>query len=218
MFRDEKLELKVGLFIGIGIFLMFMIVFSIKDVSLMGKGYEFNCVFDYVNGITDSAPVRLAGVNVGEVRGITLFYDEEQGKTRVALNARIKHGVKIEKDAVARINTLGLLGERYMEISPGTSKNFIGSGDILIGHNPTDTGAQMEKINEFFNSATSIVQHIEKGEGSLGKFVMDDTFYNEMEAFATDIKAHPWKLLSKPRRQKDTNEDKKETGSEVAAR
>ena len=86
MFKDEKLELKVGLFIGIAIFLMFLIVFSIKDVSLMGKGYEINVIFDYVNGVTDDSPVRLAGVNVGEVKSIELFYDGEKERTRVRLN------------------------------------------------------------------------------------------------------------------------------------
>ncbi len=217
MFRDEKLELKVGLFIGVGIVVMFLMVFSIKDISFMGKGYEIDVVFDYVNGITESAPVRLAGVNVGEIRGIRLYHDEEAGKTRVSLHVRIKDGTRIEEDAVARINTLGLLGERYMEISPGVSKNFISAGSVLTGHDPMDVGMQMKKVNEFLVSATAIAQHIEKGEGSLGKFIMEDGFYNEMEAFASDIRAHPWKLLSKPRKKRVTEEGKRK-GREVSAR
>jgi len=216
MFRDEKLELRVGLFIGVGIVLMFLIVFSIKDISFMGRGYEINVVFDYVNGITESAPVRLAGVNVGEVREIKLYYDEKAGKTRVALRTRIRDGVRIEEDAVVRINTLGLLGERYMEISPGVSRIFMSEGDILDGHDPMDMGMQMEKMNEFLVSATAIVQHVEKGKGSLGKFAMDDGFYNEMEAFASDIRANPWKLLNKPRKKRVEEDEQK--GSEVSAR
>ena len=80
MFRDEKLEMKVGLFIGIGIFLMFFIVFSISDFYLWKKGYDINVIFDFVNGITEDAPVRLAGVHVGEVKDINIYYDEH-GKT-----------------------------------------------------------------------------------------------------------------------------------------
>jgi phospholipid/cholesterol/gamma-HCH transport system substrate-binding protein len=212
MFRDEKLELKVGLFIGIGIVIMFLIVFSIKDISFVGKGYEIDVIFDYVNGISESAPVRLAGVDVGEVREIRLYYDAEQGKTRVALRTRIKNGTRIEEDAVARINTLGLLGERYMEISPGASKNFINSGYVLTGQDPMDVGMQMAKMNEFLVSATAIAQQIESGEGSLGKFIMDDTFYNEMESFATEIRANPWKLLNKPRKKRVKKEDKESPG------
>ena len=68
MFRDEKLEMKVGIFIGIGIFLMFLIVFSIGDRYPFEKGYNVKVIFDYVNGITKDAPVRLAGVDVGEVK------------------------------------------------------------------------------------------------------------------------------------------------------
>jgi len=73
MFRDEKIELKVGLFIGIGVCLMFLIVFSIKDVSVLGKMYDINVVFDFVNGLTKDSPVRFAGVDVGQVKNIGLF-------------------------------------------------------------------------------------------------------------------------------------------------
>ena len=115
MFRDEKLELKVGLFIGIGIFLMFLIVFTIGDFYLLEKGFHINVLFDFVNGITDDAPVRLAGVHIGEVKGVNIYYDEALKKTRVNLDVFIKDNVKVKRDAVARINTLGLLGEQYLE-------------------------------------------------------------------------------------------------------
>ncbi|NQT32987.1 MAG: MCE family protein, partial [Candidatus Omnitrophica bacterium] len=76
MFRSIRLEARVGLFIGLGIFLMFLLVFSISDIYFLKKGYEIRVTFDYVNGITENSPVRLAGVNVGEVRNINIFYDE----------------------------------------------------------------------------------------------------------------------------------------------
>ncbi|HNX90955.1 MAG TPA: MlaD family protein, partial [Candidatus Omnitrophota bacterium] len=110
MFRDEKLELKVGLFIGIGIFIMFLIVFTVQDFSMLGKWYDIKVVFSYVNGLTENSPVRYAGVGIGEVRDIEMFFDEESQMTRVRVHARIKGDVKIEDDALPRINSLGLLG------------------------------------------------------------------------------------------------------------
>jgi len=224
MFRNEKLEMKVGLFIGIGIFLMFLIVFSIKDVSMLGKGYEFNVTFDFVNGVTESSPVRLSGVRVGEINKVDLFYDAEAGRTRVKLLLWLRGNVNIEEDAVARINSLGLLGEQYVEITPGISKVFVKPGGKIIGHNPVHVGEQMEKVKDIMDSFAVISGRIAKGEGTIGKLMTDDTLYNDlevifgrlkngegtigkllveekiyndMEGFVADIKANPWKLLHK---------------------
>jgi phospholipid/cholesterol/gamma-HCH transport system substrate-binding protein len=225
MFREEKLEFRVGIFIGIGLFLMFLIVFSMGDLFPFEKGYTFKVLFDYVNGLTKDAPVRLAGVDVGEVKNIDLYYDEEAKKTRVQLNIRVREGVQIEKDAEARINTLGLLGEQYLEISPGTVERFLKGDDILIGQNPMRVGRQMQELNRLVKSMTKIIEMIEKGEGTLGKLIMDDALYedikvifdrlrkgegtlgklladekvyDDVEELVGDIKAHPWKLLHKP--------------------
>ncbi|MFH1837797.1 MAG: MlaD family protein [Candidatus Omnitrophota bacterium] len=238
MIRNKKLEIKVGLFIGMGMFLMFLIVFSISDIYLLKNGYNVSSEFDFVNGITENAPVRLAGVNVGEIKKTEIFYDDKQGKTRVRLDIWVNESVRLEKDAIARINTLGLLGEQYLEITPGSSKEFLSPGETLEGKTPVNIGEQMEGVNDIIRSFKSIAEKAEKGEGTLGKFLSDDSLYNKMEsildkidkgkgtigqlisndkmykdleAFASDIRAHPWKLLSKPsRKRKDkTTDDKK---------
>jgi phospholipid/cholesterol/gamma-HCH transport system substrate-binding protein len=180
MFRDEKLELKVGLFIGVGIFLMFLIVFSISDFYLLREGYETNVVFDFVNGIKKSAPIRLAGVNVGEVKDIVVFYDEEAGKTRVKLILKIIGDTRIEEDATARINTLGLLGEQYLEITPGRSEKFLAAGDIIQGKDPVNVGMQMEKMTEFADQASSVMRRISEGEGTIGRLLTEDTIYRDL--------------------------------------
>ena len=238
MFRDEKLELKVGLFIGAGIFLMFLIVFSISDLWVLKGGYDFGVIFDYVNGITENAPVRLAGVHVGEVKNIDVYYDEEAGRTRVRLNVWVSDKIRIEEDAVARINTLGLLGEQYLEISPGTESVFLANGSIITGKNPVNIGQQMEGMSELIQSFSKVMRKTASGEGTIGKLFMDNTLYDDLatifgrlregegtigrllveekiyddlEDFVSDIKAHPWKLLSKPRKAKSASKEKRGT-------
>jgi phospholipid/cholesterol/gamma-HCH transport system substrate-binding protein len=227
MFRDEKLELRVGMFIGIGIFLMFLIVFSIGDLYPFEKGYNIRVIFDYVNGLTKDSPVRLAGVDVGEVKDIRIYYDGKEQRTRVSLDVRVKKDTKIETDAVARINTLGLLGERYLEITPGTSTTFFQPEGEMIGKNPMKVGQQMEELNKIATHIEKVLARLDRGEGTLGKLLTDDTLYedwkiifgrirngegtvgklltedkiyNDLEALVEDIKAHPWKLLNKPSR------------------
>ena len=218
MFRDEKLEFKVGIFIGIGIFLMFLIVFSIGDLYPFQKGYSVDVVFDYINGLTKDAPVRLAGVNVGEVKKIDLFYDEEIRKTRVNLNIRIRSDIQIEEDSMANINTLGLLGEQYLEISPGTVERFLKPGDVLVGQNPLRVGEQMIEISKLVKSISKIADSIEKGTGTVGKLIMEDDLYNEIEGFVKEIRANPWKLLHKPSKSERRALDKKKRGAEVDTR
>ena len=187
MFRDEKIEMKVGFFMGVGIFLMFLIVFSVGDFSFLREGYETEAVFDFINGVKKSAPIRLAGVNVGEVTDIKIFYDEDLKKTRVALKLKIGKEVNVEKDAAVRINTLGLLGEQYVEITPGTVGEFLVEGDVIEGRNPVNVGMQMEMIQEFVETATTIVKDAHNGRGTIGKLLTDDRLYESLADVFTKI-------------------------------
>jgi len=244
MFRNEKLELKVGLFIGLGIFIGFLIVFSLSDVYLLQKGYKVNVLFDFVNGIKQNAPIRLAGVNVGEVKEIHLYYDENAKRTRVRLGLWIAGDAKLETDCVARINTLGLLGEQYLEITPGKADRFLKPGDNIDGRNPINVGMQMEKMSELVGSASKMFKSVSEGKGTIGKLIMDDTIYNDLETIfgrladgegtigkllakddiyndveelVSDIKAHPWKLLHKTK-EKKTSSRSSSRGTSVSTR
>jgi phospholipid/cholesterol/gamma-HCH transport system substrate-binding protein len=198
---SKAFELKVGIFIACGILIFFIVVFSIGDVQFVKKGYDLNVVFDFANGITESAPVRFAGVNVGQVEDIQIFFDEEAKRTRVKLLARINNeNIKIEKDSKVIINTLGLLGEKYLEIFPGTDvENILLDGDRITGINPVPTALMAEKAQNLIETISDIAGKLDKGEGTLGKLLTKDDIYNDMEALVEDIKKHPWKLLNKPR-------------------
>ncbi len=194
-------ELKVGIFILIGVAILFIIVFSIGDINLIKSGYHVKIVFNFVAGIGGSAPVRLAGVGVGQIEGLKVFRDEKENKTKVELYAWIKdNNVKIEEDAVATVNTLGLLGEKYLEIFPGTpGKNYLKDQEILIGHDPVPMEKITENLANLSESVNVIVDRLKRGEGTIGKLLTEEKIYKDLEAFVEDIKKHPWKLLSKPR-------------------
>ena len=199
--ESKSFELKVGIFIACGILIFFIVVFSIGDVQIGKKGYDLNVVFDFVNGITKSAPVRFAGVNVGQINDIQIFFDEEAKRTRVRLLARINdENTQIEKDSKAMINTAGLLGGQYLEIFPGTdTENVLSNGDMIASVNPVPTALMTQKAEQLINSIASISDKLDKGEGTIGKLLMKDDVYNDIEELVEDVKKHPWKLLHKPR-------------------
>ena len=199
--ESRAFELKVGIFIAAGIIIFFIVVFSIGDVYLVKSGYHINVIFSFANGIREGAPVRLAGVNVGQVDKIQIFFDEESKKTKVKIHAWInKDDIKVERDSLAVINTLGLLGEKYLEIFPGSDRNQMLANDAtMLGRDPISTESITEKVGELASSVLVVMNRLKDGEGTIGKLLTNDKIYNDMEAFVEDIKKHPWKLLSKPR-------------------
>jgi len=225
----KKFELKVGFFILIGMAILFFIVFSVGDIYLVKQGYHITAIFNFASGIGPSAPVRLAGVGVGEVEGVNIFYDEKDKRTKAKVYAWIRDPARIEEDATITINTLGLLGEKYLEVIPGTpDKPLLKNGSEIVGHDPVQMEQVTEDLKKMADSVTVIIDRLKKGEGTIGKLLTDDKLYNELESFmkklnsgqgtvprlltddklykdlesfVDDIKKHPWKLLSKPRGQ-----------------
>jgi phospholipid/cholesterol/gamma-HCH transport system substrate-binding protein len=201
MMDDSKtFELKVGVFILVGVAILFIIVFSIGDINLSKTGYRINVLFNFASGIGPSAPVRLAGVGIGQVQGIHVIHDPKDNKTKAELTAWINDNIKIEEDAVVTINTLGLLGEKYLEILPGTpGAAAVKPNGTLIGKDPVPMEKITENLATLSESVKTIVDKIKCGEGTIGKLLTDDAIYDNLEAFTADIKRHPWKLLNKPR-------------------
>lgn len=200
--EDTKIfELKVGIFIMIGIAVLFIIVFSIGDINLVKRGYHIKVDFNFVDGIGGSAPVRLAGVGVGQIDGLKIYFNEKESKMKAQLNAWIKEGVKVDENAIATINTLGFMGEKYLEISPGTGTDFLKDGDVLVGKDPASVNKIFEKLGNLTDSVNVVVARLKNGEGTVGKLLTDDSIFNNLEAFTEDIKNNPWKLLNKPRGQ-----------------
>ena len=166
--KKASLEFKVGIFVFFALTILTLLVFKAGDFY-MKPGYTIRLIFDFVSGIDKGSPVRLAGVNVGEVSGIRIIRSAE-GVTQAEVMARIDQGVAIEQDADARINTLGILGERYVEILPGTAGNkLLGDGSMLAGRTPVI----LEKITE---SGSRLISKLERTADNINDIVADPKF------------------------------------------
>jgi phospholipid/cholesterol/gamma-HCH transport system substrate-binding protein len=129
-------ELKVGLFVLIGIIVLSVIVFSIGEFGFIKRGYRILVRFGVVTGVEVGAPVRLSGVEVGQIESIRLLDQPQGGRYRVELVGWVQNGVLVPEDSSGFINTLGLLGEKYLEVSPGTSRRGLPDGGMLYGSDP----------------------------------------------------------------------------------
>lgn len=121
--KKIDLELSVGLFIIAGIICLGYLSIKLGKMEVLGsKGYEVYAIFSNSGGLKTGSSVVIAGVDVGRVKAITL----EDYQARVILN--LPENVNIQEDAIASIKTRGLIGEKYIEITPGGSEKLIPPG------------------------------------------------------------------------------------------
>ena len=203
IFGKTKLEMKVGVFVFIGLTLLTMFVLSIGGFKTWTSGYRAHFIFHFVNGVKLGAPVRVAGVDVGMVKYIRFLSPDDQGKARVDLGCWLRSDTVIPMDSRVWVNTLGLLGEKYIEIIPGSDyARLLSDGQELTGIDPIPMQEITDLAKSIADDIEVILNKIKNKEGSLGKLLYEDTIYNEFEAFVIDIRKNPWKLLIKPKEKK----------------
>lgn len=196
IFGRSKLELKVGIFVFAGLAIMTLFILRIGNMKLLPDSSRVNFLFHFANGVKVGAPVRFAGVDVGEVKELNLFFDAKEQKSRIQIVGQVKKEVKIPADSTIWVNTLGLLGEKYIEIMPGKDyAHCLSSGGTITGNDPL-------AMHEVTETLIGIANKINSKDGTIGKLLSDDAVYNNLEAFTADIKKHPWKLLIKTRENK----------------
>jgi phospholipid/cholesterol/gamma-HCH transport system substrate-binding protein len=131
-------ELAVGFFLLIGIFSLVYISVKLGRLEMLGReGYSLYAEFDEAGGIKPGAVVEIAGVEVGKLKSIRL--DNYQALVEFTINK----DVKIQEDAIASIKTKGLIGEKYIEITPGGSEKFLSNGGKI---RETESAIDIEEL------------------------------------------------------------------------
>lgn len=132
--QRSRVNLAVGLFVILGILALGYLSIKLGRVSLFGTGgYLVSADFPSVGGLKPGSSVEIAGVEVGRVDRIVLRNYE----AHVVL--WIRDDVKLQDDSIASIKTKGLIGEKFIRISPGGSERAIGpNGRIREVEPPVD--------------------------------------------------------------------------------
>jgi phospholipid/cholesterol/gamma-HCH transport system substrate-binding protein len=117
------LEVAVGVFVLLGLCALAYLSIQLGQVQIgKGKTYILTAVFPTVAGLQEGAPVEVAGVAVGRVETIDLVDFE------AAVTLRLETRIQLQDDAIASIKTRGLIGEKYVLITPGGSDRTIKAG------------------------------------------------------------------------------------------
>ncbi|MFC1674501.1 MlaD family protein [Candidatus Omnitrophota bacterium] len=199
IFGKTKLELKVGVFVCAGLVILVIFVLSLGNFKTWASGYRVNFIFDFVNGVKRGAPVRFAGVEVGEVKEIN-FISEAKNRLKVQVVTWIEHEVNIPVDSTVWVNTLGLLGEKYIEIMPGDNfDDCLSAGQSLVGVDPLPMHEMVRFAKGIGENLNATLLKVKEGKGTVGRLLNDESIYNELEGLMTDLRKNPWKLLYKSR-------------------
>ena len=117
---ERRVHLAVGVFLVLGILALAYLSVKLGRVSFLGAaGYTVTVDFPSVGGLKAGSTVEIAGVEIGRVESIGLA----DYQARVVL--RLRDSVKLQEDSIASIKTKGLIGEKFVRISPGGSDKLI---------------------------------------------------------------------------------------------
>jgi phospholipid/cholesterol/gamma-HCH transport system substrate-binding protein len=147
--RNFSLQIRIGSFILLGLLVFLAIIYLLgAEARYFERKYQLIAEFDEVGGLIEGATVRLAGVQIGRVTGVSLP-PQPGGKVRVTLTIARRFSDRIRRNSEAKIVTQGLLGDKLVEISLGTADSPpLAPGDHLTAREPFEMGRVMAEAGD----------------------------------------------------------------------
>ncbi|MCB0322807.1 MAG: outer membrane lipid asymmetry maintenance protein MlaD [Bdellovibrionales bacterium] len=159
--RSFTVEFWVGVFTLIGVACFSYLAINIAGMKLSNAGYYMiQARFANVAGLQVGAPVEIAGVQIGEVNNVKL------NETEALVSMQIREGIAVRDDDIAQIRTKGIIGDKYIRISPGGSTEHLQPGAEL---SDTESAVEFEEIiGKFIHSLDGNDEDVaqEKGNAS----------------------------------------------------
>lgn len=179
-------EFRVGLFIVACLLGLFYMTYSTGKLDLKEKGYYITVVFKEAGGLQKKAPVLLNGFEVGKVDSIAPIYEND--KTAIALKIWMQEKAKIREGSKFSIQMMGMMGEKYVQISSSDNGAFVVPDSVLSGDPYVDLSVLIVNLNKA----------VEDNRGSFNHTVKNfETTSDNFLEFSDDLKRNPWKLLFK---------------------
>lgn len=211
-------ELRSGLLVLASFAVLLVLLFAAGNVELFKGTSQVEIRFRYIAGLEKNAPVHFAGHRVGRVTDIRLTHRSEPS---IAVTVSIGKDVVLKKDSEAYIDVMGFMGEKMVELTPGSAAAPpLGPGEGLDGIDPialaslikkgAEVAEDFAKINE---SLKLLVADLETLLGE-NRTDLDEIIRNlnqsseNLKEMTHDLKLHPWKLLRKGR-EKNPDEKKR---------
>jgi phospholipid/cholesterol/gamma-HCH transport system substrate-binding protein len=182
-------QLRVGIVVIIASVALGVLIFLMSgSVGLFTRKITLHTYVDNASGLRVGAPVRLDGVDIGNVTDMTVVPNHESGKTPVEITFKIGTKYPIRKDTTAELATAGVLGETFVDLDSRLAKAPLAeNGDTLPGQPQPDiqdvirsSQGTIQNVDVLVRRVDRIVSQIESGSGSIGKMIYDESLYNKL--------------------------------------
>lgn len=166
-----KVESKVGILALGSVMLVIAFAYLMGLLNFFTDSLSLDVMYNYAGGIEEGSPVRVMGIKVGKVKKISfnptfrMPGTNEEVKLKVEIAIDRKAWPTVRKDSRFFINLAGVIGEKFLEISPGsTEAQEFKSGELVRGEDPPRID---QLISQSYGLAGKIVDLVSKNEGSV---------------------------------------------------
>jgi phospholipid/cholesterol/gamma-HCH transport system substrate-binding protein len=197
--RVQWAQLRVGALIIVSLALFAVAVFFISGQGgFFTRHYTLKAYLPTAGDLREGAQVRLAGISVGSVVKIRISpYAEKERAVELDLKIARTFQKEIRGDSVASVNTVGLLGDSYVDITRGTTaQEPIPDDGTVPTVKSSDIAAVMQNTNQAIVSLNAVATRLEgitaqiqSGKGSVGKLIYDQSLYNKANSTLTGMQA-----------------------------
>jgi phospholipid/cholesterol/gamma-HCH transport system substrate-binding protein len=194
MEHSQKYKVRLGLFVAGGLALFVLAIFIIgKQKNLFNPVFKLTTTFYNVSGLQVGNNIRFSGINVGTVDNIIIINDST---VRVDMLVRKEVHQFIKSDCVVAIGSEGLIGDRLMIITQGSTEAPLAKeGQHLASTEPVETDAIMASLDVTAYNAAIITQQlaeimikVNSGEGTLGRLIADSTIAENLNQTIVNLK------------------------------
>jgi len=181
-------QARIGLLVLTAIVILILTIVSLgQEQHFWERKVHYHLHLVRTNGLQVGAQVSLSGVAIGSVTDMTLAPNPADNYIDIRFKVAQEVASRIRENSVASIHTFGLLGDRYVELSPGTPDSpVVEPGGLVASIDPTDyeavfgqSGDIVTNVVEVTTSLKDVLQSIQRGEGLLGAMVRNKEFGEE---------------------------------------
>jgi phospholipid/cholesterol/gamma-HCH transport system substrate-binding protein len=190
-------QLRVGLTVLFASITLGVLIFVMSGTGgWFTRKITLRSYFDNAGGLREGAPVRLAGVDIGNVTDIRIVQDKPMTPVEVTMRVNTTYSRSLRKDSVTLLSTAGILGETFVDVDSSTAKGPVASnGDTLPARDQPQiedvvraSQGTLQNMDALLKRVDRIMSFIESGQGSIGKVIYDPSLYNELNATVTEFK------------------------------
>lgn len=189
-------NLKVGLTVFIGLMIAFILIFMVGTENYyFSNTYSLKLKVENVEGLTVGAPVTLGGLKIGSVRSIEFYNTNQKNEIIIELEILEKYQTQITKNSIAFFRTIGLLGDKFVDVSIGQpSQRALGNGEFL----PVQPSFSLEAIGLDLQPAAAdfavvmsnlkfITENIVNEKGTIGRLISDEKSGNKITQIINNL-------------------------------